>query len=74
MVRRICNENPLLIERIDSSIQMLCSTQVTLTAHSDELSHISFKAFMPYEVSEPINVRLTLRQEGTTPLPGTISL
>lgn len=71
---RIRNENPLIIECIDPNRQVICSTQVALTAHSDELSHIPFEVYLSYQVSEPTNVRLTLRQESVTSLPGTISL
>lgn len=71
---RILNTNPLVIECVDPDGNILCSDEIQLHASMPGMSHIPFKAFLPYRVSEATNIRLTLRQESNNKIPGTISL
>lgn len=71
---RILNTNPLIIECIDPQGNILCVDQVQLTASMEGVSHIPFSAYLPYQVTEPTNIRLTFRQESNNTIAGTISL
>lgn len=71
---RILNDTPLIIECVDPTGAILCSSQVELHASMDGVSHIPFTALLPYQVNEATNVRLTFRQESATRIPGTIAL
>lgn len=73
-VARILNTNPLLFDCIDQDGNIISSGEVTIHASSEGISHIPFEAYLPYQVNEPTNVRLSIRQESATKLPGTISL
>jgi len=71
---RTLNTNPIIIECIDPDGNILCEAQVEIEAPNQVLSHIPFQAYLPYSVTESTNVRLTLRQESASRLPGTIYL
>ncbi len=71
---RILNVNPLIVELIDSNGNVLGREEVPVHAPSDEASHIPFEVYIPYSVSESTNVRLTVRQESDSRIPGTVSL
>ena len=71
---RILNTNPIIVECVDSQGNIITSTQIELHASIEGMSHIPFSEFLPYMVSEPTNVRLTIRQESNNRIPGTISL
>ncbi len=73
-VARILNTNPILIECIDPEGRVITSTQVELHAPIEGMSHIPFSVFLPYQITEATNVRLTIRQESNNRIPGTISL
>ena len=73
-VARILNTNPILIECIDSEGRIITSTQVELHAPIEGMSHIPFTVYLPYQVTEATNIRLTIRQESNNRIPGTISL
>jgi hypothetical protein len=71
---RTLNTNPIIIECIDPEGNILCEAQVEIEAPNQVLSHIPFQAYLPYSVTESTNVRLTIRQESASRLPGTIYL
>ncbi|PKN86562.1 MAG: hypothetical protein CVU46_07410 [Chloroflexi bacterium HGW-Chloroflexi-8] len=71
---RILNSNPIILECVDSQGKIITSTQIELHASIEGMSHIPFSEFLPYQVSESTNVRLTIRQESNNRIPGTISL
>lgn len=71
---RTLNTNPVIIECIDPEGNILCEAQVEIEAPNQVLSHIPFQAYLPYSVTESTNVRLTIRQESASRLPGTIYL
>jgi hypothetical protein len=45
-----------------------------MEAPNQILSHIPFEAYLPYSVETSTNVRLVVRQESASRLPGTIYL
>ncbi len=71
---RILNSTPLIIECINPQGTIICSDQVLLTASMEGVSHIPFNAYLPYQVSEATNIRLTFRQESNNNIAGTVSL
>jgi hypothetical protein len=71
---RILSTNPLIVECISQDGVIISREEVQVRAPSDEFSHVPFEVFVPYEVSESTNVRLTIRQESDGRIPGTISL
>lgn len=71
---RILNANPLIIEVIDTNGSVIGREEVLVHAPSDEASHIPFEVYLPYTVTESTNVRLTIRQESNSRIPGTIAL
>ncbi len=71
---RILTDTPLMIECIDPQGDILCSDEIQLHAPMEGVSHIPFSAFLPYEVRDATNIRLTFRQESSNRIPGTISL
>ncbi len=71
---RILTDTPLIIECVDPQGVILCADEIQLHASMDGVSHIPFSAFLPYEVKEATNIRLTFRQESSTRIAGTISL
>jgi hypothetical protein len=73
-VARILNSNPLLFDCIDQDGNLISSGEVTIHASSEGISHVPFEAYLPYQVENPTNVRLSIRQESASRLPGTISL
>ncbi len=71
---RLVNDNPLLLELVDENGTVVGSAQVSISRPYGNLSHIPFEAFIPYSVSQSTGVRLTLRQESSTRIPGTVYL
>jgi len=71
---RILSTNPIIVECISQDGVVISREEIPVHAPSDEFSHIPFDVFVPYEVSESTNVRLTIRQESDGRIPGTISL
>lgn len=68
------NENPLLIELIDEQKNVIALTQITVAAPSGDLSHTPFTVDIPYSVDSSTPVRLSIRQESTGRIPGTVAL
>jgi hypothetical protein len=69
---RPINDSPLIIELIDESGRVLVVKQVVVPPPTGPLSHTPFTVTIPYKVSEPVPVRLSIRQEGSR-IPGTIA-
>jgi hypothetical protein len=55
---RLVNDRPLIFELIDES----------------DLSHVPFEVFIPYSVEQDTPVRLIIRQESASRIPGTVWL
>jgi len=71
---RPVNNTPLIIELIDENGTIVGSTQVTVPEPAGSLSHTPFAVEIPYTVSGPTIVRLTIRQESDNRIPGTVAL
>ncbi|MCJ7623890.1 MAG: hypothetical protein MUO76_10330 [Anaerolineaceae bacterium] len=68
------NESPLIIELINEFGEIVSTVQVQLPLATGGVSHIPFAVDVPYEVVESTPVRLTIRQESTGRIPGTVAL
>jgi hypothetical protein len=71
---RPVNDTPLLIELIAENGNIVGNTQVIVPEPTGSLSHTPFAVEIPYTVSEPTIVRLTIRQESDNRIPGTVAL
>jgi hypothetical protein len=68
------NDSPIIIELIDEAGQMVTSTQVIIPRPDGDVRFAPFTADIPYTVSGTTPVRLTLRQESSGRISGTVSL
>jgi hypothetical protein len=73
-VVRPLTSRPILIELIAPDGQVVGSAEVSPGMPYGDLSHVPFEAYVPYTVSGPTEVRLTLRQESDSRIPGTVAL
>ncbi|MDT8898593.1 hypothetical protein QYE77_09955 [Thermanaerothrix sp. 4228-RoL] len=73
-VVRPLTSRPILIELIAPDGSVVGSAEVTPGMPYGDLSHVPFEAYVPYTVSGPTEVRLTLRQESDSRIPGTVAL
>lgn len=71
---RILSTSPIIIECIDSEGNIVGDAQINVEAPNQILSHIPFEAFIPYSVEASTNVRITVRQDSDSRLPGTLYL
>jgi len=71
---RPVNDSALILELIDENGKVVGSQQVVVPAPSGDLSHTPYTAVIPYEVTDVTPVRLTMRQESTSRIPGTVEL
>lgn len=68
------NNSPVIIELIDEENNVVGSVKIVIPPPSGDLSHTPFSVGVPYTVSGPTGVRLTVRQESTGRIPGTVEL
>ncbi len=71
---RILSASPIIIECIDPEGNIVGDARVEVEAPNQILSHIPFEAYIPYSVDESTNIRITVRQESASRLPGTLYL
>ncbi len=71
---RPVNDNPLIIELINDTGGAIASKILQVEPPSGNLSHTPFEVDIPYSVSGPTKVRLTIHQVSDGRLPGTIAL
>lgn len=71
---RILSATPIIIECIDTEGNVITDAKIEMEAPNQILSHIPFEAYLPYSVETSTNVRLVVRQESASRLPGTIYL
>lgn len=71
---RPVSDQPLIIELIDEQGKIVGATQVDIAPPTPDLSHTPFTAEVPYTVEARTAVRLTLRQESSGRIPGTVWL
>lgn len=71
---RPVNDTPIIIELIDETGTIVGSAQFEPGTPSGGHSHIAFNVPVTYTVSTATPVRLTMRQESNTRIPGTVAL
>ena len=71
---RPVNSNPVIVELINEQGVVVGQTQFTVPPPSGGHTHTPFSIYVPYEVSAATPVRLSLRYESTTRIPGTVSV
>lgn len=69
---RVVNDQPLIIELIDEQGTVVGSAEVLVSQPSDTLVHVPFQTSVPYTVTHRTRVRMSLRQESATRIPGTV--
>lgn len=70
---RPVNDSPMVLELIMENGAVMSTKQFTVDPPSGGLSHTPFRLEIPYNVSGPTPVRMTIRQEGSR-IPGTVAL
>jgi hypothetical protein len=71
---RPVNDSPLILELIDESGNVVGQQSITVPPPTAEISHTPFTVTIPYKVTDVTPVRLTLHQQSTTRIPGTVEL
>ena len=71
---RPVNDSPLIFELIDETGKVVGEKLISVEPPSGDLSHTPFTVDIPYNVSEPTPVRLTMHQESTSRIPGPVEL
>ena len=71
---RPVNAQPLILELIDKNGIVLGSKEIQPPFPSGEHTHARFDVGVPYTVYDTTEVRLTLRQESASRIPGTVAL
>ncbi len=70
---RPVNDSPLILELLNENGGVLLTKQLVVPPPTGELSHTPFSVEIPYHVSQPVPVRLTLYQQGSR-IPGIVEL
>ena len=71
---RLVNDRPLIFELVDESGQLVSNAVIEHSQPYGDLSHVPFEVFIPYSVEKETPVRLIIRQESATRIPGTVWL
>jgi len=71
---RIVNLTPIIFEIIDEQGQVIASNQLQVPLPAGDQSHTPFSIDIPYKVTIPTRVRLTIRQASGDRIPGTVAL
>ncbi len=71
---RLVNDRPLIFELFDESGQLVSNAVLEHSQPYGDLSHVPFEVFIPYSVEQETPVRLVIRQESATRIPGTVWL
>jgi hypothetical protein len=71
---RPVNLTPLIFELIDEKGVVIRAAQLQVPLPGGEQSHMPFELEIPYQVSSPTRVRLTVRQTSDDRIPGNVAL
>lgn len=71
---RPVTDSPLMVELVDMQGNVVGSGETQLLPPSESSSHMPFQVIVPYSVTGRTRVRMTLKQESTTRIPGTVWL
>jgi len=69
---RVINDQPLIVELIDEKGAIVGSGEVLVSQPSAALVHVPFQLSVSYTVTHRTRVRLSVRQESATRIPGTV--
>ena len=68
------NDNPIIFELIDESRTVIGSWEQIIPQPEGDLSHTPFTVQIPYIVNVTTPVRLTIRQESDSTIPGNLAI
>jgi hypothetical protein len=68
------SNKPLVVELIDDQQNVVGTTILQVPPPTGKLSHTPFEVDIPYSIKEEKTVRLSLRQESDTRIPGDVGL
>ena len=71
---RTVADSPLIVELINEKGVVVGSGETQVSPPSEGSSHMPFQVIVPYTVDGRTRVRMTVRQESTTRIPGTVWL
>ncbi|NJD61026.1 MAG: hypothetical protein FIA98_16655 [Anaerolineae bacterium] len=71
---RPVNDQPLIIELFDEQGNLVGSAETPVNQPNDLMSHVPFRAYVPYTVTGWTPVRLTAHQTSATRIAGTVWL
>lgn len=73
-IARTITDGPLIVDLIDDRGGIVGSGETRVSPPSERSSHMPFQVIVPYTVDYRTRVRLTVRQESTNRIPGTVWL
>ncbi len=71
---RLVADSPLVVDLINQDGAVVGTGETQVSPPSQTSSHMPFQVVVPYAVSSRTRVRMTLRQESTSRIPGTVWL
>lgn len=71
---RLVNDSPLFVDLVNEKGMVVGTGETQVSPPSEGSSHMPFQVIVPYSVDRRTRVRMTLRQESTTRIPGTVWL
>ncbi len=71
---RLVNDQPLIFDLVDEQRRLVGSATLEHSQPYGDLSHVPYEVFIPYRVEGDTGVRLIIRQESATRIPGTVWL
>jgi len=73
LVKPLSNK-PLVVELIDDQQNVIGTANLHIAPPTGKLSHTPFEVDIPYSITQEEKVRLSLRQESDTRIPGDVGL
>lgn len=73
-IARTVTDGPLIVDLVDEKGVVVGSGETQVSPPSERNSHMPFQAIVPYSVQHRTRARLTVRQESTGRIPGTVWL
>lgn len=71
---RLVSDGPLIVELINEKGVVVGQGETQVSPPSESISHMPFQVTIPYTVEGRTRARLTVRQESTNRIPGTVWL
>lgn len=73
-IARNVTDSPLIVDLVDEQGGVVGSGETQVSPPSERNSHMPFQVIVPYSVQHRTRARLTVRQESTGRIPGTVWL